>query len=598
MNVNSTRHGRTGINLCHITRTVTALFLFALAALPALGQASPIYTYTAESVVASSGGTFEVKVFLDSSQGTGIGAFSFSVCFDDALMTAQSVAAGSDLATVRFGGPPEIFIFDTGPGYFNVGCVIDVLNFAVLPPSSNYELTRTTMLAAPAVGTSTIVPCAAGLPPVAVVIIETGTGIQTPAAVVGGTVVVANLFGVLALDVPAAPVMGNAFDATVTLTASNAFEGFRFGLGHDAVQVTPLSVTQTPQLDALNGGNGPDQYLVDLAPLAGAGITVDCIFSTNLNITLPAGTTPIATIVYDAAVLSTACSEALFTFRDDLGVPLEIDLPNATELVVGNDLAVAIASIPLVPATGGVTLRVANVTGQVGGSVAVPVFLDADVPVQGFSFSASHSSADYLLTAIEPGLALLAIGCNVGPSFFNAQIPGGGTQLGSVIAAIDIDLAMPTYVLPVASELEIVRLTYQIPAAPSSNFLDIALVDGLGTPPIALEVTAEYLEIAPATVPGGIVLGGGFQRGECNSDGSVNIADAITLLGFLFPGTTPIVITCEDACDGNDDGGLNIADAIFLLNSLFGSQILPEPTTCGEDPTMGDALGCDVSGGC
>jgi hypothetical protein len=88
-------------------------------------------------------------------------------------------------------------------------------------------------------------------------------------------------------------------------------------------------------------------------------------------------------------------------------------------------------------------------------------------------------------------------------------------------------------------------------------------------------------------------------RGNCNGlDAAVNIADAVYLLGYLFPGTgAPNPLGCRDACDANDDAALNIADAVTLLNSLFGPGIpLPPPnpsTGCGIDPTT--QLGCNTS---
>ncbi|MGE3166088.1 MAG: hypothetical protein AB7O52_14370 [Planctomycetota bacterium] len=77
--------------------------------------------------------------------------------------------------------------------------------------------------------------------------------------------------------------------------------------------------------------------------------------------------------------------------------------------------------------------------------------------------------------------------------------------------------------------------------------------------------------------------GTSFRRGDCNADGSVNITDAVRLLGVLFPpaGCIPDtdgipdgppecpIATCRDACDANDDGSVNITDAVFLLGVLF-----------------------------
>lgn len=93
---------------------------------------------------------------------------------------------------------------------------------------------------------------------------------------------------------------------------------------------------------------------------------------------------------------------------------------------------------------------------------------------------------------------------------------------------------------------------------------------------------------------------GDFIRGDCTGDGSVNIADAISLLGILFPQGPPMPVDCRDACDADDMGGLNVADAIVLLNSLFGAAPvpLPEPLSCGSDPTTTDTLDCLVFGPC
>ena len=93
-----------------------------------------------------------------------------------------------------------------------------------------------------------------------------------------------------------------------------------------------------------------------------------------------------------------------------------------------------------------------------------------------------------------------------------------------------------------------------------------------------------------------------FIRGQCNEDSAFNIADAIRLLGFLFPGANPAdPLPCPDACDSNDDGAVNIADAISMLSALFGSPptspAAPFPS-CGTDPTGGDPLDCPVAAAC
>jgi len=82
-----------------------------------------------------------------------------------------------------------------------------------------------------------------------------------------------------------------------------------------------------------------------------------------------------------------------------------------------------------------------------------------------------------------------------------------------------------------------------------------------------------------------------FRRGDCNGDGSFNVADVISLLGFLFAGGGRP--DCLDACDANDDGALDVADAVAALRVLFSAgTTLPGPfPQCGFDETDDD-LGC------
>ena len=99
----------------------------------------------------------------------------------------------------------------------------------------------------------------------------------------------------------------------------------------------------------------------------------------------------------------------------------------------------------------------------------------------------------------------------------------------------------------------------------------------------------------PACNVGGIQ----FLRGDVNADGSVNIGDAVSLLGFLFSGGDAPV--CDDSADVNDDGSMNIGDAVYELGFLFSGGPPPPPpgVTCGNDPTDTDPLECATpTGGC
>ncbi len=83
-----------------------------------------------------------------------------------------------------------------------------------------------------------------------------------------------------------------------------------------------------------------------------------------------------------------------------------------------------------------------------------------------------------------------------------------------------------------------------------------------------------------------------FVRGEVNGDGSINIADPIAIVGFLFNGDAPF--ECEDAADANDDGSINVADAITVINYLFLSSpaVLPDPFPAEGADRSSDPLRC------
>ncbi len=105
-------------------------------------------------------------------------------------------------------------------------------------------------------------------------------------------------------------------------------------------------------------------------------------------------------------------------------------------------------------------------------------------------------------------------------------------------------------------------------------------------------------QLIPLTIGPCLVLADStpFIRGDFNSDGEVNIADAILGLRSLFvPGSS--APACDKSADANDDGDFSIADSITILQALFvpGSLPIPDPHICAADPTSDD-LFCKFSG--
>ena len=87
-----------------------------------------------------------------------------------------------------------------------------------------------------------------------------------------------------------------------------------------------------------------------------------------------------------------------------------------------------------------------------------------------------------------------------------------------------------------------------------------------------------------------------FVRGDVNSDGALDIADAISSLDYLFGA---VALSCQDAADTNDDGRLDIADPIHLLGFLFSGDTAPAAPfpDCDTDPSD-DLLECQSAGNC
>jgi len=89
-----------------------------------------------------------------------------------------------------------------------------------------------------------------------------------------------------------------------------------------------------------------------------------------------------------------------------------------------------------------------------------------------------------------------------------------------------------------------------------------------------------------------------FIRGDTNLSGKVDIADAVSLLAYLFGGRE--LSACHDAADVNDDGAVAITDPVALLGTIFaGKDWIARPyPECGFDPTADSLPSCRSNSGC
>jgi hypothetical protein len=88
-----------------------------------------------------------------------------------------------------------------------------------------------------------------------------------------------------------------------------------------------------------------------------------------------------------------------------------------------------------------------------------------------------------------------------------------------------------------------------------------------------------------------------FIRGDVNLNGILEMGDAISCVGYLFNLGWFGPTSCLEAMDANDSDSVNMADAIYILQYLFayGTPIPAPYPECGYDSTLvaGRAdLGC------
>lgn len=121
-------------------------------------------------------------------------------------------------------------------------------------------------------------------------------------------------------------------------------------------------------------------------------------------------------------------------------------------------------------------------------------------------------------------------------------------------------------------------------------------INGIGSVPLYNNVVIDFQSVQNFERHGTVITVVPieiFQRGDCNSDDKVDLADIATAIATQFMGYE---IDCADACDFNDDGLINLADPVFGLNYLFTFGAVPPPPGAyddGPDPTEDSLPVCE-----
>lgn len=390
-----------------------------------------------------------------------------------------------------------------------------------------------------------------------------------------------------------APAGGSATSSVLytNFSISEPIQGWSFGLCNDAALLAPSGVVDGSATAGLNGGAGPDFNQVNLFP---DGWTVGVVVSFVGTDTLPPGLDDELNVAtYD--VLGNEGDSADLCFCDTLGDP-----PVVSVVVIdGASLAPAFFLCGTVGITEGAPLPgfvYSNPDATVCDAFSSPVrILDEDGTneTQGFSMGITFDETVLDVTGIAPAPALQALNGGSGPDFFGDNLFANGWTVGVVYAFV----GGQSIIFDTPTDAIIADYTVDAGVADGST-TTIDCSELLGSPPVANVVVVGGASL-PATCESGTITVdcpdfAVFLRGDCNTDGGVDIADGIWILNELF--LSGAATSCVAACDANFDGVVDTSDATFIFNYRFldgDAPAAPFPS-CGGD---GVSLDC-VDSGC
>jgi len=409
---------------------------------------------------------------------------------------------------------------------------------------------------------------------------------------------------------------GDAFASQVLFDTEETAQGWSYGVCHDDAFVTLIDATSGATTLTVKGGDEPDFNQINL--LVG-GVTQGVVTSFVGAFSLAPGVGYEIleldySLVDDETLIGTSSE---LTFCDTLGSP-----PVASVLVIGGQSVVP---------------------DQVSGLLEIPevvipdlgLFCEAGTDSVSLSWDAVSPFDYYLLHRDGDFIAMLD---GVETGFVDEGLVPGETYFYSLIGVVFPDPTGSAVVVEAVCDVEIIALEVLEVQGGAGFFyggetvtlvgtgfdlgtdlqvlfgsepgLDVAVVAGTGgtqmtvvSPATAtlgtVDLTVSH-SISTVVVPESFLYG--FVRGDVNCDSAVDLADAQSLLSYMFTGGD--APCCFDGADSNDDGLLDAADSITTLLFLFsGGAPLPapfpdtlpnplDPASVGLDPTDTDSLGC------
>lgn len=220
---------------------------------------------------------------------------------------------------------------------------------------------------------------------------------------------------------------------------------------------------------------------------------------------------------------------------------------------------------------GSVTVCFGDAEDMAGNGTRVRVMVDTTTDLAGWSFGVCHDPNAASLSGVDLGPALSGLS----PDFeVRTLLPNGW-------AAATLIRGMGGIKLPPGNSQHIYTAKYMPTGAGNPQ---IQVCAGLDDPPVPVTFAGGLTATAfnPVATPGfAIPANGQYVRGDANTDGILDLSDAIFIIAWAFnDGINP---TCFRAADANGDQTLDIADMIWLVIFFFQNGPAPPPPypSCG-----------------
>ncbi len=199
------------------------------------------------------------------------------------------------------------------------------------------------------------------------------------------------------------------------------------------------------------------------------------------------------------------------------------------------------------------------------------------------------SKFDFAGTVTEP----------VAPEFVVDKIQD---QEGYFIYSAIFDF-MPPFIPPKkifpGSDQALIHIVFDVPPDAVLGDYAIELKNQVGDPPLDNVFVKEGFSVFPDLFSGKITVQipppppqEVFIRGDVNMSHKVDLADYITLVGYIYKDGTPP--DCLDTADIDDNGRIEFVDLVVLLDYIFRGKMAPKPPfpNPGPDPTD-DPVTCE-----